>query len=149
MTDQTSRAPRTDAAEFKATRIGSNLPEYVVCSDEARTLELEAADLRERLAKAREALETLQSIGTPQHYDYRRIAALIDRITAALAEKDDGGWIKCSERLPDEGDYVLAVWNGLIVVVYRVGNSWADGDETISAPTHWRPLPPLPKGDKQ
>lgn len=38
-------------------------------------------------ALLREALETLQSIGTPQHYDYRRIAALIARITAALEDK--------------------------------------------------------------
>lgn len=81
-----------------------------------------------------------------------------NRITAALAEKDDGGWIKCSERLPGDrekylvafqmGDHVYCrpeLLNPAMTGFYVTCN---DGDgspaETAIA---WRPLPPLPKGE--
>jgi hypothetical protein len=56
MTSSTSRTPRTDEAVVSAEYIRREMDYYThkfVLADVARTLELEAADLRERLAKAR------------------------------------------------------------------------------------------------
>ena len=54
-----SDTPRTDAATFKATRIGSALSEYVVCVDDAKRIERELAAARlvaaEQSAHARPA----------------------------------------------------------------------------------------------
>lgn len=76
------------------------------------------------------------------------LSSLIDRITTALAEKD-GEWIKCSERLPDEGEDVL-LYCGWRITGKRKGIGYFTEDEAtpIHHVTKWRPLPPLPKGDE-
>ena len=48
-----SDTPRTDAATFKSTRIGSALSEYVVCVDDAKRLERELAAARQREGEIR------------------------------------------------------------------------------------------------
>jgi len=58
------------------------------------------------------------------------------------------GWIPTSERLPDEGDWVL-VWNGSYQMVGEIAENKSfydncDGLE-ISGATHWRPLPAPPE----
>jgi hypothetical protein len=54
------------------------------------------------------------------------------------------GWIKCSDRLPDEIGKVLVIDNGKIDI-----NSWAGKYEgwyyTNKNITHWMPLPPKPE----
>lgn len=76
------------------------------------------------------------------------------RITAALAEKDDGGWIKVSERLPSHGERVQIVCEDADGDPYRTiatyndndyGPFIRDGGRKAKNPTHWQPLPPLPK----
>lgn len=78
------------------------------------------------------------------------------RITAALAEKDDG-WIKCSERLPEHGTRVQIVHGDADGDPYicnatyndnKYGPFIVDGGRKARNATHWRPLPPLPKGDE-
>lgn len=90
----------------------------------------------------REAKDTLASIGTPQHYEYRRIADLMERITALL---DSGGWVKVGDGLPEAGVSVLVCEPG-----YPVMKTCHDGYEFLlphkDKVTHWQPLPPLPKG---
>lgn len=84
------------------------------------------------------------------------LAPYIARITAALAEPQGDRWIKCSERLPEDGDNVFISGVGgkgkfVAEVIYRDGDWLMFHPDTDSycahchKPTHWRPLPPLPK----
>ena len=57
----------------------------------------------------------------------------------------DNGWIKCSDRLPEEGEAVIFVtkhW-AMHVGTYHLNDDCDFSDGEI---THWRPLPPLPTG---
>lgn len=87
----------------------------------------------------------------PWRHKMDEVAAdLVARITAALAEKECG-WIKCSERLPDT-DKTVIVDGG---IAYQRNGGWFSltgieypGRLIQWNVTHWRPLPPLPKGDE-
>jgi Protein of unknown function (DUF551) len=61
-------------------------------------------------------------------------------------------WVPCSERMPEEGVYVLVTveptpynsWlrKGWTAVDYhRDGQWWNDGRPYVLTPTHWHPLP--------
>lgn len=63
---------------------------------------------------------------------------------------DDGGWIKCSGRMPDEGTEVLCgSADGSLWIARRDRGRWDDGDwhHSIQGITHWQPLPAPPKGE--
>ena len=76
---------------------------------------------------------------------------LLSRITAALSEKDEGGWIKVGERLPElsaeEVAYLAVTGHRGAVpasqIVYAFQAAKHDGDECYYAA--WQPLPPLPE----
>lgn len=80
---------------------------------------------------------------------------LIGRITAALAEKE-GGWIKCSERLPDvNGNYEVVqvmIEGGERSRAFRnfIDGRWPDtaaelmGSCVETTVTHWKYKTPLP-----
>lgn len=85
------------------------------------------------------------------------------RITAALAEKDDGGWMPI-ETAPKDQKIMTARPDGSINAPafwypdqyakkprpYWTSNAeylWGKVASRANQPTHWRPLPPLPKGD--
>jgi hypothetical protein len=57
------------------------------------------------------------------------------------------GWIRASDRMPDEGVVVMA-WSGKIVCFgYASDGQWIDtlyGWVIPNGPTHWMPLPPPP-----
>lgn len=94
-----------------------------------------------------------------------RIASLIDRITAALAEKDGGGWMPI-ETAPRDGKIGLLIaggtfcWEGplssqeaemtFVEMAYwnKRENRFDDSDGGDAKywykPTHWQPLPTLP-----
>jgi len=65
-----------------------------------------------------------------------------------------GGWISVDERLPERGKHVLVVEDGNVTMNYipyaiRDGEPvmrFAHGHDYI---THWRPLPPAPKGNEE
>ena len=48
----------------------------------------------------------------------RDAADAIEFLSAELEKKENGGWIKCSERMPEEHDSCLAKWYGT--------NRWTD-----------------------
>lgn len=80
----------------------------------------------------------------------------LEAMFAAYNLGRESKWIKCSERLPEPEQFVLAVVNkgsifmmyyGL-AVVHDKQNNWFYNDEIIKPymkPTHWQPLPEPPK----
>lgn len=57
-----SDTPRTDAATFKATRIGSALSEDVVCVDDAKRLEAENAAILKALRNSEKDYAALRKV---------------------------------------------------------------------------------------
>ena len=57
-----SDTPRTDAATFKATRIGSALSENVVCVDDAKRLEAENAAILKALRNSEKDYAALRKV---------------------------------------------------------------------------------------
>lgn len=73
----------------------------------------------------------------------------------------DNGWIKCSERLPDFGKYVLVFYKYGDMEYVEIGKldairgyqssegtktstDWSDKEHNNLEPTHWQPLPEPP-----
>lgn len=61
-------------------------------------------------------------------------------------------WIPCSERLPEDGDYVIVtVWEGCVMIAWRYRNEWETesfslDDGEVNA---WMPLPEPWKGEEE
>ena len=62
-------------------------------------------------------------------------------------------WIKCSERMPEEGTYISAVSRHGEYVAGQVSDSWLDLHDGTSFSVDevylWIPLPPLPAAPQQ
>jgi hypothetical protein len=73
----------------------------------------------------------------------RRMYAEIEELQEQVPQ-----WISASERMPDDGNVVLA-WNGKRVVFgYRREGDWIDtlyGWVITDGPSHWMPLPEPPQ----
>lgn len=58
-------------------------------------------------------------------------------------------WVKCSEELPKTRDYFLCFYNGIKVLFYddikKIFIDESDELDCHADPTHWMPLPLLPK----
>jgi hypothetical protein len=88
----------------------------------------------------------------------RIIRGVVDRVAAAGAdhvgrmwgEMSEQRWIPVSERLPEDGDWVLwfnKSWSCPVLVARRDGDSldWGgDFCHTLHGFTHWMPLPEPP-----
>lgn len=63
------------------------------------------------------------------------------------------GWIKCSERMPEEGAYISAVSRHGEYVAGQVSDSWLDLHDgttfSVDEVYLWMPLPPLPAAPQQ
>lgn len=111
-------------------------------------------DLRALLAEASRLL--LLCVCHSSHSLVGEVADLRARITAALAEKDDGGWLPI-ESAPKDGTYILVYCgDDFQAVCYWSDSIWATkggawiydecrSDTVELQPTHWQPLPPLPE----
>lgn len=101
---------------------------------------LEALDCVSRKA-------AIDAIGDVHPLDYNAIA-IRDRIKALPSANQ---WIPCSERLPEDGDYVIVtVWEGCVMIAWRYHNEWETesfslDDGEVNA---WMPLPEPWKGEE-
>lgn len=78
------------------------------------------------------------------------VCGLIDDAPTVSAEPKR--WIPCSERMPENFNYVIAAGSDGIGIVRYNGTLFADDSGaiyTISAFTHWMPLPPEPESEVQ
>lgn len=76
----------------------------------------------------------------------------VDEKDKEIAElKEERRWRKCSDKLPEDGDEVLATDGDGIWLCYKTtmsdGSPWfqPDGLPHIEGVTHWMPLPSAPK----
>jgi hypothetical protein len=82
------------------------------------------------------------------------IAPLIERhnikVGAKLYTTPPDGWIKCSERMPDDDTLCLGCdLDGVMWTLhFDEGQLMPDIGELSSAITHWMPLPAAPGGDE-
>ncbi|MDI3415681.1 DUF551 domain-containing protein [Pantoea sp. V106_11] len=62
----------------------------------------------------------------------------------ATAQPVSDGWVKCSDRMPDNEDYYLTYSNSGVDVEYFDGRVFSDKKST-----HWMPLPAAPGGQDE
>lgn len=97
------------------------------------------------------------------HYTNTKIIEICKDSIAALplpvmpSQAEPVEWIKCSDRMPEEGVAVILIWLGAVqhVTYFQVDGQWCyvesedkveDDDCGKFLPSHWMPLPELPKG---
>lgn len=79
-------------------------------------------------------------------YAYEKVGNALDKSIEIVKQAEaeyNGGWIPCSERLPEEDKDVLVIMSDESMMVdYRTASSsgwfWADRDDM---PIAWQPLP--------
>ncbi|EEZ6647145.1 DUF551 domain-containing protein [Escherichia coli O2:H6] len=107
------------------------------------------------------AIIMLDRIDTAESYDDDRIEAVkavLRRLAGNSPVTPGGGWISCSERMPEKGQNVLISVNfdsplvePLICSARYTGSTFRRGDATIKPgngieqATHWMPLPEPPQ----
>ncbi|MGT4980409.1 DUF551 domain-containing protein [Escherichia coli] len=105
------------------------------------------------------AIIMLDRIDTLENCDDDRIEAVkaVLRRLAGNSPVSPGGWISCSEQMPDDGQHVIILCDGVFVLYaqYRDGEFFdvvRDGDEFFETQsrnvTHWMPLPEPPQEAK-
>lgn len=64
-------------------------------------------------------------------------------IVNQLAEEHKGGWIPCSERLPDKDVWCLATFEsgGIDIIQYLSSQKWWNGEMGDNRVIAWQPLP--------
>lgn len=86
----------------------------------------------------------IEAVGEVHPLDYNA-QSTINRIKKIPSAQE---WIPCSERLPDDGQWVLVwgKWQENPIMMFRENDAWIDDQfEFYDTVTHWMPLPEPPK----
>ncbi len=87
----------------------------------------------------------------PEHREhYESIDPVIEACRMGMKALEQTRWIPCSERLPDDGEFVLTYKNGQFEVqeYEKRRNGWIGGGGwfwSLAMVSHWMPLPEPPK----
>lgn len=91
--------------------------------------------------------------------EYIKVSDLVEIVNQVASEH--GGWIPCSERFPNNGDYILLSFSNFSVPLVgrweedEDGGAFYIGDETESCVLQdifvnaWQPLPPVYKAESE
>ncbi|MDO5574412.1 MAG: DUF551 domain-containing protein [bacterium] len=99
----------------------------------------------------REAIEVIK-YASAFNSDNSRLTVALDMAISALEEQERNRWIQVSERLPEDGDFVvISLNNGYVSIGYLSRKQWYDynainfmyNGKIVEA---WRPLPEQFKG---
>ena len=99
--------------------------------------------------KIERAIEILD----PEHREHsKNLEEVNEACQMGMEALERTRWIPCSERLPNDGEFVLAYKNGQFEVqeYEKRRNGWISGGWfwSLCTVTHWMPLPKPPKEDK-
>ena len=71
---------------------------------------------------------------------------LREAIALAISDLERDRWISVEERLPEDTEPVLAMFDDVYLIAIYGNYAWSDVmTQALFYPTHWRPLPEPPK----
>lgn len=82
----------------------------------------------------------------------RKINVSFDTFLAIIDVADEhpeSPWRKVEKELPSEDTEVVIYLRGTMVIGYRIGEGWYMHGIAIDTPTHWMPIPQVPKGGEK
>ena len=106
---------------------------------------VQSKNRRELLERAADAIAELQN-------DNAALNGTVSNLIEQIAELSKPRWIPVTERLPEDGQWVLVWGHGqkIPIMMFRESGAWIDDQfEFHTTVTHWMPLPEPPKEETE